>query len=239
MRAFFIDEKGVRDGIVVTPQPFPHLAVGEGGPNRSLTRVKIVGEVQPKTGERLFRAEVELGDNAPVLVSGDLPAGTPRHEDKTVSNPGHVNINWALVLIDIAGGPGGGTEWTSVHFDMAPCPHIGASLKGECDRCGYPAIDGRHPHDGLVRVYGPFEPNTHVITTIAWGVGGFGRDGDEEVHTVRLLVLRPGATFRVVRRGRIGSSFWQVYLRWDGDKLHFGRRDEVIPVARASGPLPL
>ena len=147
----------------------------------------------------------------------------------------------ALVLVNIAAGFRGSTGWSAAETAEEPCPRAGVRLHvlssdvragGVCSWCGaaLEELAGDcyyHPERGAFARYLPFPPNG--ITVLAEGYCAQGAAGRMGGHAVRLLIMEPGAVFRVVRYGRLYGAPATRYVYWDGENLRLGTRDEIFP----------
>jgi hypothetical protein len=145
----------------------------------------------------------------------------------------------ALVLVDIAAGYRGGTTWTGAEYTSTPCHYRGKEvpksdvLFGECSHCGLTLHyrDGvyYHPDKGDIVEWSSFP--SAGITVLAEGYRAQGAAGRMGGHIARLLIMEPGASFRVKRYGRLYGAPAERIVYWDGENLHLGTYDEVFPPA--------
>ena len=220
MRCFTVTESAVSEGIAVTQTPYAHIGVGEEGRGREYVRVALGKRDFPEGTVRIGAASVlKTRERGTLLVVAPCPGDDRR----------------ALALVDIAAGFRGGTAWTGVTTDVAPCPNRGkprgydvTDHAGECNACG--AIvpeDGVHADEGTVTPWPAFPPAG--ITVLAEGARAQGDAGRMGGHAVRLLIMEPGAMFRVVRSGRLYGAPSKRYVRWTGERMELGTFDELFP----------
>lgn len=147
----------------------------------------------------------------------------------------------ALVLVDIEAGYRGGTTWESAFPVEMSCPKRDLSsmsgTPGEvCPVCKEKLIItdadiGRqikkHPDSGLATVRRNWrEAPPEGITVLAEGEKAQGIAGYMGGHMTRLIIMEPEASFRVQRHGRLYGAPDILYVRWTGEEMYVGRRDE-------------
>jgi hypothetical protein len=147
----------------------------------------------------------------------------------------------AIVLIDIAAGYRGGTNWTAATADFSQCPNRNISTPsynvdydtGNCNLCGVhldynkDSYEYLHPDCGEIKSWKLFP--SEGITVLAEGYCAQGTAGRMGGHSVKLLLMEPGAMFRVVRGGRLYGNPSKRYVRWTGETLQLGTYDEIFP----------
>lgn len=225
MKAFTVKEDAVIDRVAVNTVPYLHVGVGEEGRGREYIRVAL--------GTKDFGPDTKWFERASVLRT---------KEKKTLllvaeRDPADRR---ALVLTDVAAGFRGSTMWTAATYVVKPCPRRGdAGAHYQCDVCGveYPASkDGDlfwkqenvHPDTGDMRAWGSFPPAG--VTVLAQGYKADGIAGRMGGHAVRLLMMEPGSVVRVVRNGRLYGAPAFRYIKWDGERIQLGTRDELFPL---------
>ena len=99
-----------------------------------------------------------------------------------------------------------------------------------CPRCGVPcpsASGYRHPDAGTITDWETFPPSG--ITVLARGYKAQGDAGRMGGHAVKLLLMEPGAAFRVKCSGRLYGAPAERFILWTGKDLILGTQDEVWP----------
>lgn len=234
MRCFAVNEDRVLPSISVNYTPYPHIPVGEEGRGRTLVRFPVAQKFASTLDQRDGWAEVKRGSILRTREKKTLLLVEERDPlDRRV-----------LVLVDIAAGYRGSTKWTGINGGFAPCLCRGKDLgifdretTPEGDRCIYCGIlleeYGNylhyHPHSGNSYQYEPFP--SQGVTVLAEGYRAQGEAGRMGGHAVRLLVMEPGACFRVVRFGRLYGAPAERIVYWDGENLRLGEYNEVFPPA--------
>lgn len=134
MRCFTVNENGIEEGILITKEPFPHVAVGEAGRGRILARISIYAP--GAKGDRLYNAS--LMQIPPLKIFGkpeNEAEAPPNYALKAEDDNASVNI---LALIDVAAGYRGYTSWR-LPDDEKYHPKIiaeGYKAQGEAGRMG-------------------------------------------------------------------------------------------------------
>jgi len=146
----------------------------------------------------------------------------------------------ALVLVDIPAGFRGHTIWSGTRSVTVPCPsrglrvaHYDLDAHDRCPDCGTVChtdngISWLHPNEGVTTRWQSFS-EVPGVTVLAEGHRAQGEAGRMGNHAVRLLIMEPGASFRVERHGRLYGDPAERIVFWDGDVLHLGSYDEIWP----------
>jgi len=263
MRCFTVTESRVTSSIEIEPTPYPHIAVGESGRGRELTRFPVglrfansLAYQKPcfRRGEQMYHEVCPECSMKCTSIPGSTYFRHPEEGKITYYSPverasvlktrekGTFLLieeqdpadHRALVLVNIAAGFRGGTEWTGAVSDEAPCPYWGEEVWSKfCPRCKtlcFP-IEGtekyQHPEGGTIPQWTIFPPSG--IITLAQGCKAQGAAGRMGGHVVRLLLMEPGTSFRVHRTGRLYGAPVERFVFWDGETLHLGTQDEVWP----------
>ena len=229
MRCFTVNGEGASEGIYISCTPYPHIPVGREGRGRKLERFPVASRFADRLaeGKEIKEGDVLLVERASVLKTKErgtlLLVEERNHDDRR-----------ALALVGIRGGYRGSTKWTAVDKEETPCPERGnrlfLSYCSDCNESGVIDQDGYtvHPDKGVVVKYAPFP--SAGITILAEGYGAEGAAGYAGgPHWVRLIIMEPGACFRVVRRGRLYGGPSELYVYWDGERMRVGTHDEIFP----------
>lgn len=222
MRCFTVTEHGVTPYIVVASAPYPHVEVGEEGRGRVLTRFPVARrffdevlahrEPCPNRGREMFGGWVTTCRECGVeLVRLDTPA------------------------------PSGAD---CVHPDTGEIMHVSpierASVIRTKEKGTFLLVEEQDPQDQralvLARIHGGFrgwseyqfpKDGGFILASGYAAEGLAGRAGGP--HYEYLLVMEPGATFKVVRGGRLYGDPEEIYVHWTGVELRRGTKDEVWP----------
>jgi hypothetical protein len=237
MRAFTVTERGAAKGLGVCSAPFAHVALGEEGRGRTLTRIAVTA------------ATAVVDDEAVVLDASPVEEqARGRTHVCLVSASGSENDALdALVKLAIpAGFRGDGVTWTSAQGGLESCPERGQAVSyfsavatnggtaWECRSCGtvFPYKEGEyrdiHPDAGEWFRFAPLES---VVRVLARGHCAQGEAGNAGGHDELLVVIPNGGALRAYRSGRLYGEPAELWLLWTGVDLVFGIEDEVFPPA--------
>lgn len=214
MKCFNVSTQAVSEGIPTQKTPYLHVGVGEEGRGRKYVRVALgKQDFSEETKSVASASVIKTAENGTILIVKEKDPSDRR----------------ALVLVNIAAGYRGGTTWTGVTTVKTPCKRRGQCLfDAECQNCGTKLESGKpHPDDGMAYDWPAF-PCTGV-TVLAGGYCADGDAGRMGGHAVKLLIMEPGAMFRVSRSGRLYGAPSKRYVRWTGEKLELGSFDELFP----------
>lgn len=231
MRCFMVDETRVVEGLAVTATPHPHVGVGEEGRGREYSRFPISSRFAEGLAEnaRVERASVMRTSEGSLLL---VEERDPRDQR-------------AIVLADIAAGFRGDSSYWSTTTVLRPCAYRGRDCRflsnnrgGVCRLCGEKLVqeEGQliHPDAGERWVYDDTFPS-EGITALAQGYRAQGEAGRMGGHPVYLLLMEPGASFRVFRSGRLYGEPAERVVNWTGENLLLGTMDEVFPPLEEEG----
>lgn len=204
----------------LSPEPYPHVRVGEEGRGRKLTRFPVgrAFAESVKDSAKIERASVlkTRGKGTLLLVEERKPG------DKR-----------ALVLLGIPAGFRGGTRIMGGTGDPVPCPQRGlydpyVEDGRTCVFCGAPFSGRTHPDTGE-SIWTGDPALWRGITVLADGHVADGTAGRMGGNAELLLIMNPGARLRVRRTGRLYGAPSVLIVFWDGQDLKVGTPDEIDP----------
>lgn len=258
MKLFTVSLDGVYLGIRWEDHPYPHIPIGEEGRGRKLVRFPIGRTFSEKIKEKvdcLYRgchidADVCPRCNSKVVdgkhvediftyreVPVEYGSVIKTREKGTlmlVENRDESDRR-ALVRLAVKAGYRGSARWTSATYDTVLCSLRGSKIisysqykNGGCTYCGTKFAESEHhPNEGYAIKYRPLDDAG--VTILAEGACAQGDAGRMGGHPEYLVIMEPGTTIRVVRSGRLYGMPPVSYLQWDGERMKFGKFDEIFP----------
>lgn len=235
MQAFTIQTNGVKEGIDVQNNPYPHIGVGEEGRGRRYVRFPVIPDLAHSLKDGcLHRASI-----IKTRKKGTLLAVPEKDPDKR-----------ALVLLDIEMGYRGGVYYTTAqrqvihcyseasHFTFPyTCGACGAEYKKEGDlfihpestSLAYITFGGNIDKDeGRWEFHEKAAIKAAIPQILAQGKHAQGLAGRMGVGNNYLVIMNPGDTIRAVRTGRLYGATAEMFIHWDGQEMKMGKKDEIF-----------
>ncbi len=210
--AYTVTEIGYEEGIEVCREPIPHISLGS-------------------RGKSVISVSINLDDFSSSILRLDKASYTKKDdcEDYVISKSIKADKDCALVLAKMLQEPNEACDvfWSGTEFKSIPC-----TLQNKrkdlriCPLCRttFPSSDrpialnspqNIHPPSGTVMHWDPFPPK--LVDCLGWG---FETTPEGLItRSSKLLLLYPGACFRVYYHNALKLLINPMYIAWDGKEL--------------------